>query len=164
MADFSGGQVGYTSAGYVAPSYSEGFWDRYTTPNHVDPNNGTAASRLGSITKAQWADYQTRFVPIENQLMNMTTYNNKDLAGQEIGQARTDTSKSYDNIAGSQAIQLGRYGMGMNADQQQSSDRLNALGKSGAVVDAANNIRLKLVERNQQIASGSANPNMVTQG
>jgi len=125
-------------------------------PLYVDPNSGTAASRLGALTKAEWSDYQTRYIPIENQLMQQTTYNNPNLAGQEINKAETDTSHTYDNIANSSAIQLGRYGMSMNSDQQASSDRLNALGKSGAVVDAANNIRLKLTERNQQITSGAA--------
>ncbi len=125
-------------------------------PGKVDPGYGSAADRVGAVTKSQWTDYQTRFIPLENQLMNMTTYNNPALAGQEIGKAETDTGKTYDNIAGSSAIQLGRYGMSMSADQQASSDRLNALGKSGAVVDAANNIRLKLVERNQMIASGAS--------
>jgi hypothetical protein len=139
-------------------------WSKMYNPTYVDPDEGTAASRLGAIDKAQWTDYQKRFVPIENQLMQMTTYNNPNLAGEEITKAKTDTGDYYDNITGSSAIQMGRYGMSLTGDQQQSSDRLNALGRSGAVVDAANNIRLKLVERNQQIASGSANPNMVAQG
>jgi len=117
---------------------------------------GDPSAMLGAVTKAQWADYQTRFVPIENQLMNMTTYNNPGLATTEINRAETDAGATYDNISNSPAIQLGRYGMGMTADQQQSSDRLNNIGKAGSVVDAANNIRLKLVERNQMIASGAA--------
>lgn len=130
---------------------------------YVDPLSGKAATRQGAITKMQWADYQTRFVPIENQLMNMTTYNNPELAGQEIGKAQADTAGTYDNIAGSQAIQMGRYGMSLSPDQQASSDRINSLGKSGAVVDAANNIRLKLVERNQTIAAGTSQSMNVSQ-
>lgn len=125
-------------------------------PGQVDPNYSSAAVRMGEIEKQDWNDYKTRFIPIENALMQQTTYMNPALAGQEIGKAESDTAHTFNNIAGSSAIQLGRYGMSMTADQQASSDRLNSLGKSGAVVDAANNIRLKLVERNQQIASGSS--------
>lgn len=134
-----------------------------TYPFYVDPYVGRAADRLGAITKAQWEDYQTRFVPIENQLMNMTTYNNPALAGQEIGKAQSQTARSYDNFAQAPAIQLNRYGMTETADQQATSNRLNGLGKTGAVVDAANNIRLKLVERNQLIASGAAPASIVKQ-
>lgn len=133
-------------------------------PYYVDPHKGSASDRLGAINKAQWEHYKTKFVPIEDRLMNMTTYGNPALAKQEIYSAQADAGATYDNIAGASAVQLGRYGMTRTADQQASSDRLNALGRSGAVVDAANNIRLKLVERNQMVASGSAPASMVKQG
>lgn len=163
---------------YVDPSTVDTGWGSMTgaiakrnneavseaNPNLVDPYSGKATDKLGAITKQQWADYQSRFVPIENQLMDMTTYNNPDLANQEINRVETDTASAYDNIANASAIQMGRYGISRNADQQQSSDRLSALGKSGAIVDAANNIRLKLVERNQMIASGSNPGSMLKQG
>jgi hypothetical protein len=123
-----------------------------------DWERDSADGRMAEVTLSQWADYQSRFVPIENQLMNMTTYNNPELAGQEIGRAQADTGNAYDNIAGSSAVQLGRYGMSRTSDQQASNNRLTSLGRSGAVVDAANNIRLKLIERNQTAAAGSAPP------
>ena len=153
----------YANTGANFTNLSTTWWKSLppADPLYVDPDSGKAAGRLGAVTKAQWLDYQTRFVPIENQLMQQTTYDNPSLAGQEIGKAETDTSGTYDNIAGSQAIQLGRYGMNLSPDQQASSDRLNSLGRTGAVVDAANNIRLKLVERNQTIASGTTNPALV---
>lgn len=133
-----------------------------TSPYYVNPNAGKASDRLGALEKARYEDKKARFDPIENALMQQTTYNNPNLAGQEVGKAEADTMQTYDNIPGSQAIQLGRYGMSMDADQQTSSDRMNALGRTGAVVDAANNIRLKLVERNQSIAAGTATSNLAS--
>lgn len=133
-------------------------------PIIVDATSGTAADRLGAITKGRWEDYKNRFVPIEDLLMQQTTYGNPALAAQEIGRAEADTGRTFDSLAGSSAIQLGRYGMSMTADQQASSDRINSLSRTGAVIDAANNIRLKLVERNQLIASGSAPDSIIKQG
>ncbi|MBW4056821.1 MAG: hypothetical protein HIU83_15765 [Proteobacteria bacterium] len=152
----SQGSSGLSTANAVRGSSPTGITPNASNNYYIDPASGTAADRLGAIIKGQYNDKVARFDPIENALMQQTTYMNPNLAGREIGKAEADTMGTYDNIAGSQAIQLGRYGMSMTADQQSSSDRLNALGRTGAVVDAANNIRLKLVERNQQIASGSA--------
>lgn len=167
-------QDGATPTGYVAPpgpsagraanTAANTANTAYQTanPGTINPNAGSASGWIGAIEKAQYEDKKARFDPIENALMQETTYMNPNLAGREIGKAEADTMQTYDNISGSQAIQLGRYGMSLNSDQQTSSDRLNSLGRTGAVIDAANNIRLKLVERNQQIAAGTATNNLAS--
>lgn len=127
-----------------------------TTLFQRDPSAATAA-----LTRAQWADYQQRFQPVETQLMNMTTYSNPEIVGQELGRAIGEQgyiNKAF-NTAQTQAVNnTARFGAALTPEQQAARNRQFTMSKSTAVVDAANRIRQKLIDRNQQIAVG-ATPN-----
>lgn len=139
-----------------------------------DPSKVTA-----EITRQQWSDYQSRFVPFENQLLGMTSYNNPGIVNQEIGAAigegnpaqtyrtgrgaifqRPATGRGYvhkalDNAESQQKYQFQRYGMAPTAQQQTAIQSQNSLNRSKTVVDAANRIRRNISDRNMQIASGA---------
>ena len=134
------------------------------------------AKVTGELTRKQWEDYQNRFVPIENRVMNMTSYNSPWLVTREINQAiggkvmdlapgGTGTgsatwdsgyvNRALDASRDSQERSFARYGIAPNAQQRQALDRQSALTQSTAVVDAANRIRQRISERNQSIAQGT---------
>lgn len=139
-----------------------------------DPAKVTA-----EITRKQWDDYQSRFVPFENQLMDMTSYNNPGIVNQEIRAAigegnpaqtyrtgrgaifqipatgRGYVHKALDNAESQQKYQFQRYGMAPTDQQQTAIQSQNSLNRSKTVVDAANRIRRNISDRNMQIASGA---------
>lgn len=124
-----------------------------------DPATVTAA-----ITRKQWEDYQSRFVPFENQLMGMTSYSNPAIVQQEIRAAigGTDSERptgyvqgALDNAAGQRQRTFQRYGMAPSARQQAAIGSSDTMSRSTAVVDAANRIRRNISSRNAQVASGA---------
>lgn len=124
-----------------------------------DPATVTAA-----ITRKQWEDYQSRFVPFENRLMGMTSYNNPAIVQQEIraaiGGADSERPTGYvqgalDNAAGQQQRTFQRFGMAPSERQQAAIASQSSLTRSKAVTDAANRIRRNIADRNMQVASGA---------
>lgn len=116
------------------------------------------AAVTGALTRAQWADYKQRFMPYENALMGLTSYNNPGIVQQEVDQAVG--SGGYVQQAAAGAVDqfnrnTARMGLSMTAEQRDAAARQSSLGKSKSVVDAANMIRRRIAERDQQIAIGA---------
>ena len=120
-----------------------------------------ASQQLANVARAEWKDYLARFKPIENALMNQTTWENPALFDENISQAQSAINTGMDTSAQSQSQLLQRYGIGQTADYKTANDRLNNLNRQAALVDAANRIRQSLVDRNYQIATGSSATNPV---
>jgi hypothetical protein len=115
-----------------------------------DPSN-----TVGQLTRAQWADYVSRYSPIENRLMNMTTYNSPELVSQEVGSATAAAGTALDVAAGNRSLSRAQFGLTARTGQQQLEGRQINLAKSTAMVDAANRTRQVLADRNRMIAVGS---------
>ena len=128
-------------------NYTPDTVDTYTFAQ--DPAVATA-----NLTRAQWADYQARFQPIENYLMQQTSYANPSIVSQEVGAGTTDVNNSYGAMSGVRQRALERTGVQQDAQTLQSEQRQMGVSKSAAVVDSANRIRQNIIERNQQIAIG----------
>lgn len=115
-----------------------------------------ASNTWAWITRAQYKDYQQRFVPMEDELLNMTTYNNPALVAGELGKGRQAVNKAFDTARAQQDQHMSRYGAAISADQLRSRGRSANLGRSAAIVDAANRIRARLIDQNRDIALGAA--------
>lgn len=114
-----------------------------------DPSKVTAA-----ITRAQWDDYVARYVPVENRLMDMTTYNNPTLAATEVSDNVAATAGAADLAGGSRTRNLARYGLSQSMQQQTAASRSDAINRSLSAADAANRTRQNLIDRNRLIAVG----------
>lgn len=121
----------------------------------VNPEGGKASDILSKLTRAQWQDYKERFQPIETALMNKTTYNNPDLVRESIIGGWNTVNKAYDTAIESRGNMLSRYGVNQRADEQAAVERSNQIQRSSALVDTANRIRMRLEDRNREIALGS---------
>jgi len=117
---------------------------------------GNASDNYARLTKAQWADYQKRFVPIEDELINSTTYANPQVLTKAIGQGREATNKAFDVAEQTQQRAVGQYGITQDPAQIALRRRMEGLNRSAAVVDAANRIRQRISDRNREITSGAA--------
>jgi hypothetical protein len=127
------------------------------TPPDYSGKNHEASKTWAWITRAQWADYLNRFAPREDQLLDMATYDNPALARSEIEAAKQTAGQAYDASARMGEQYFSRYGAGAISGQAESQARGNSLGKSAAIVDAANRITQKLIDQNRAIAVGAGN-------
>lgn len=109
------------------------------------------------ITRAQYKDYVNRFVPMENELIGMTSYKNPAVVQEAVDKGALAASNAYDTAAAQQDQTYGRYGAAISADQLRTIDRSRDLGKTAAIVDAANRIRQDLIDQDRAIAFGMSN-------
>lgn len=121
----------------------------------VNPKGGKASDILSKLTRAQWQDYKDRFQPIESALMNQTTYNNPDLVKNSIATGMNTVNNAYDSAISARGNMLSRYGVNQRADEQAAASRSSQINRSTALVDTANRIRMRLEDRNREIALGS---------
>jgi len=116
------------------------------------------AKITSELTRAQYDQYLQLFAPVEQQMYDKTTLRNPGLVNSEISKATGAggyINRALDSAAGQQQRSFARYGLTPNAAQQQSIDRNQALTRSTAAVDAANRIRQRLGERDEQIMIGA---------
>ena len=114
-----------------------------------------ANDTFAAITKQQWQDYITNFVPIENKLIAYATDPN------QVTQAMTDASQgvqaAFAAQPGIQQRQFKGLGITPDADTQQAMTRQTGLQASLADVQAQNTAR-DLTRQRQESILGSPAP------
>jgi hypothetical protein len=115
-----------------------------------------AEDNYAKLTRAQWEDYKRRFVPIENELINSTTYANPQVLTTAIGQGRDAANQAINVSEQTQQRAVGQYGITQDPSEIALRRRMEGMNRSTAVVDAANRIRQRVSDRNREITSGAA--------
>lgn len=133
----------------LAPSNPSIHQPYLVTQFDKDPSN-----TIGQLTRAQWADYVQRFSPVENRLMDMTTYNSPEITAHEVERGTATAGQAIDVASRGRALNRAQYGLTARAGQQALEARQDNIARSTAVVEAANRIRQNLIERNRNIAVG----------
>jgi len=90
--------------------------------------------------------------------MALASYQNPGIVSDQINAAVGAggyVSRALDASRGSQDRAFARYGISPNAAQRQALNRQAGLTKSLAMVDSANKIRQKIIDRDQLIATGN---------
>lgn len=108
------------------------------------------------ITRQQWDDYLTRFAPLEEKMIGMTTYANPSVVGEEVSKGQQAAIQGVDNYRDMSRQYMSRYGAAIDPRAQMQQDRMQNLTKSSAIVDAASRIRQTLMDQDRQIAFGAA--------
>ena len=116
----------------------------------------SSSDTLAAVLRGYWDDYETKGLPLFDQLANETTYNNPNLVQREFTKGLARANTAIDVAAENQQERLRGYGVQMTAEQQADNDRLQGLTRSTALTDAANRITQNLVDRNRAIATGGA--------
>ena len=114
----------------------------------------TASDTFAALTRQQWQDYITNFVPYENKLIQYATdptvvSNNMSLASQNVNQA-------FDQQAGTTQRRLSGLGLTLDADEQKVADRSTSLARAAADVNAQNTVRDQTMARQQSILGNPA--------
>jgi hypothetical protein len=128
------------------------------TNNIYGVNSGSktyASDTYAALTRDEWANYVSTFVPIENQLIKYAT--DPNTVTNAMSQASQDVSNAYTAQAGSTARHLSALGVSLTPEQQQAQTRSYGLSKSLADV-GAQNIAGELTRQRQQSILGNPAP------
>ena len=105
-----------------------------------------AGDTYAALTRDQWANYVSTFVPIENQLIKYAT--DPAVATTAMAQASTNVNDSFNAQQGATARHLAGLGVTLTPEQQQAQQKSYGLSKSLADVGAQN--MAGLITRNRQ--------------
>jgi len=118
------------------------------------PANASASDTYAAITKDQWNQYVSTFVPIENQLISFAT--NSALPGQAMAQAGTDVGQQFATQAGTLGRQQQALGVTLNPQQQAAQARQLGLNQALSTVQAENTARDVTIAQQQQVLGNPA--------
>ena len=118
--------------------------------NITDMYDG-AKNLSAQVTRAQWEDYKLRYAPIVENLVNSVVGENAaKMSQQVVNNASGFVDTAFQNARGTAERTASAYGLSMPAMSQRSS----ALEKAKQKVNAINQTRRSINERNTQIATG----------
>jgi hypothetical protein len=121
----------------------------------MPPAPPSASDLYAALTREQWQNYVSTFVPIENQLIQFATDPNKPL--EAMAEASRDVNAAYAAQQGSMQRRLSGLGVSLTADEQAAQQRSFGLSKSLADV-GAQNVAGALTRQRQQSVLGNPAP------
>jgi len=93
-----------------------------------------AGDTFAALTREQWADYVSQFVPLENQLIQYAT--DPGVVTQSMQKASTNVNQSFDAAEASAQRRLKGYGVTLTPEEQAAQKREFGLARSLADVQA----------------------------
>lgn len=123
-------------------------------PEQSSGGGGKAADVLARVSREYYQDWLSQGPALQESLMNLTTYNNPGIANEEIGAGVLRTNRALNAATTNYQNRLDGYGIAPTAEQQAVNSRLTTINRSSQVVNAANQIRQALYDRNRAIATG----------
>jgi hypothetical protein len=134
----------------AATSYPSG-----SSPYGYDPGSSSYANdTFAAVTRDQWSDYLSTFVPIENQLIQYAT--DPTQPGQAMAAASTGVNQAFDAQQGATQRKLSGLGVTLSPDEQKANTLSTGLQRSLADVQAQNTARDLTVQRQQSILGSPA--------
>lgn len=122
----------------------------------VDPSSKTyAGDSFAALTRQQWADYISTFVPVENQLIQYAT--DPNVVRDAMSEASADVNKAFDAQSASTDRRLRGLGIALSPEEMQARKRSESLNRSLTDVGAQNTAR-ELTTRRQQSVLGNPAP------
>lgn len=114
-----------------------------------------AGDTYAALTRDQWAQYVSTFVPLENTLIRYAT--DPETVNNAMSEASQDVNASYDAQTG--ATQRRLKGLGVNLTPEQQSAQTRSLGLSRSLSDVgAQNTAAELTRSRQQQILGNPAP------
>lgn len=118
-------------------------------------NSSTYASdTLAAVTRQQWADYVSTFIPIENQLIKYAT--DPAVVSNAMSEASQNVNQAFDAQAGATQRNLKGLGVTLSEDEKVAQARSTGLARSLADVGGQNIARDLTTQRQQSILGNPA--------
>ena len=127
----------------------------FTNPYGFNPGSKTYASdSYAAMTRQQWANYVSTFVPLENQLIKYAT--DPSVVSNAMAEASRDVNFSFDAQQGSLDRRMRAMGVTPDNDQQAVQKRNTGLSRALADVNAQNVAGYTTRQRQQSILGNPA--------
>jgi len=127
----------------------------FTNPYGYSPGSKTYASdSYAAMTRQQWANYVSTFVPLENQLIKYAT--DPNVVNNAMSEASRDVNASFDAQEGTFNRRLRATGAALDNDQQAVRQRNTGLSRALADVNAQNVAGYTTRQRQQSILGNPA--------
>lgn len=111
-----------------------------------------AADEAAAMSRAQYDDYNNRFVPIENEILG--SIGDTEQQARDAAAAGVRSDQAFDVSSGVLGRNLGRLQVTPTAEVKQASDRKISLGRAIANVDAQNRTKMSAEDRDLSLAGG----------
>ena len=119
-----------------------------------DQDGPSASDTFASVTRQQWADYVSTFVPIENQLIKYAT--DPTVVSDAMAGASKDVNSAFDAQQGATQRHIQGLGASLSPDEQAAQQKSSGLTRSLADVQGQNTARDLTVQRQQSILGSPA--------
>lgn len=127
----------------------------FTNPYGFNQGSKTFASdTYAAMTRQQWANYVSTFVPLENQLIKYAT--DPNVVSNAMSEASRDVNFSFDAQQGSFDRRMRAMGATLDNDQQAVRQRNTGLSRALADVNAQNVAGYTTRQRQQSILGNPA--------
>ena len=153
----------YDNTDRNASMYGQDFAPRSALPMPQQGSKTYAADMNAYIARQQWNDYQTRFQPVEKQLIDETM--GRELLDKRLSGISAIVDRSFDSAIRNARMGREMYGVSQNSAQKQYQDRRMDLGRTTSLADAKNSTRVHIQDRNMEtLAGGSSAVNQAIRG
>ena len=109
----------------------------------------SAADLFAQLTRQQWADYVSQFIPFENDLIEYA--NDPAVVQQNVERARAGVMSAFEAQEGITQRRLRANQQTLTPEEQAAASKQTAIKKSLADVQAANSARELTVNRQKSI-------------
>lgn len=114
-----------------------------------------ASNTRANMARDVWNDYQTRFQPVERELLDMVQ-NPEQLLDERLAAITINSDAAYSAAMTTADQTRGRYGIAMTPEQAAAEGRNLGLSKTLGEIDARNNTRTHIADRNMQVIGGGS--------
>ena len=126
------------------------------------PSSDTYAEDVYSaLIKDEYADYQNRFAPIQDQYIDEAT--SMEMLDEQLGRITANTKSGFDLADKAASMNLGRYGVTQSQEDQSKNNNQSSLNQSLATAQAKNSTRTHHSDRQMAMVTGSSLPDVRTE-
>jgi hypothetical protein len=130
-------------------------------PEQRESFDRVAAQQRADLTREQWSDYQKRYAPWEDKLIDFI--DDPEVEQKAIGRAKEGVESSYTSGLGQ--MQRNRSRLGESSTLNASEHRSLALGKTAAMVQAQNDAVAYTADRREKVrTSGLSSAGAMSRG
>ena len=121
-------------------------------PEKVDTGIRTDsyANAMADLTRAQWGDFQTRYLPVQDDLLALA--GNDQLLTEQLGRNQHNVDNSFSLAKQGEEMRLGRYGL--SADDSKQSNNNTGLLKNLTIASVNNETRSAVDDLQNKIVTG----------
>lgn len=121
-------------------------------PMYSRDDSKYASNTMAALTRAEWDDYKTRFMPYESRLAELATTGN---VGEQITKAGGLVDASFGQARQSQQEGLEMYGVSADQQTEAANSRGLSLAHAASRAGAENTVRVTNYDRQNELMAGT---------